>query len=91
MPIARVVVNAVLPPLFSREERERLETLVVQPVDAGTSALDASHARAVRERVQADSLARLAQDLPIAPAFFPLLFEDAAHPTAIDALAKRLT
>ncbi len=91
MPIARVVVNEVLPPLFSREERDRLETLSVKPVDAGTSALDASRARAVRERVQADSLARLAKDLPIAPAFFPLLFEDAANPKAIEELAKRLS
>jgi anion-transporting ArsA/GET3 family ATPase len=90
MHIARVVVNAVVPPLFSHEEREKLEALTVHPVDPGTSALDASRDRAVRERVQADSLARLAKDLPIKPAFFPLVYADAATPKAIEELAKRL-
>jgi anion-transporting ArsA/GET3 family ATPase len=90
MSIARVVVNGVLPPLFSREERAALEALAVTPKDAGTSALEAARERAVRERVQADSLARLAKELPIEPAFFPLLFDDAANPIAIGELAKRL-
>jgi anion-transporting ArsA/GET3 family ATPase len=90
MTIARVVVNGVLPPLFTRDERARLEALSVETKDAGTSALVSAHARAVRERVQADSLARLAKELPIEPAFFPLLFEDAATPRAIKELAKRL-
>lgn len=90
MTIARVVVNGLLPPLFTREERAVLEPLHVAPKDAGTSALDAAQSRAVRERVQADSLARLAKELPIKPAFFPLLFEDAAQPKAIHDLAKRL-
>ena len=88
--IARVVVNGVLPPLFSKEERVVLEPLAVVPRDPGTSALDSARLRAVRERVQADSLARLAKELPIEPAFFPLLFEDAANPRAIRELAKRL-
>jgi len=90
MTIARVVVNGVLPPLFTHDERERLETLAVEITDTGTSALASAHARAVRERVQADSLARLSKELPIEPAFFPLLFEDAATPKAIKDLAKRL-
>jgi hypothetical protein len=90
MHIARVVVNAVMPPLFSREEREKLQAIATSPVDAGTSALDATRARAIRERVQEVSLARLAKDLPIKPAFFPLLFEDAATPKAIQELSKRL-
>ncbi len=96
MTIARVVVNGVLPPLFTREERAKLELLQVQPIDPGTSALDAAHGRAIRERVQADSLARLAHELPAItaiggePAYFPLLFEDAANPRAIKELAKRL-
>jgi len=90
MSIARVVVNAVLPPLFSREERDVLEPLEVTAVDAGSSALVASRSRAVRERVQAESLARLARALPVTPAYFPLLFEDAATPFAIKELAKRL-
>jgi len=90
LPIARVVVNGVLPPLFSREERERLEALAVEPKDPGTSALASAGARAIRERIQAESLARLAKELPLEPAFFPLLFEEAANPRAIAELAKRL-
>ncbi len=90
MHIARVVVNEVMPPIFSREERAKLEAIATSPVDAGTSALDATRARAIRERVQEVSLARLAKDLPIKPAFFPLLFEDAATPKAIAELSKRL-
>lgn len=90
MSIARVVVNAVLPPLFSREEREVLEPIDLEPVDAGRSALLAASSRAVRERVQAESLARLARAIPVTPAYFPLLFEDAATPFAIRELAKRL-
>jgi hypothetical protein len=90
MSIARVVVNGVLPPLFSRDEREVLEPIVVPAVGAGNSALLAARSRAVRERVQAESLARLAQALPVTPAYFPLLFEDAATPFAIRDLAKRL-
>ncbi len=91
MTIDKVVVNCVLPPLFSREERATLEGLAeVEPVDAGASALVAARLRAVREHVQAASLARLALQLPVRTAFLPLLFQDAATPQAIRELAKRL-
>jgi anion-transporting ArsA/GET3 family ATPase len=91
LPIGRVVVNSVLPPLFSKEERAALEA--VAPSDAplrGDLALQAGHDRAVRERVQAESLNRLSRELPVAPAFLPLLMEDAATPAAIRQLAKRV-
>ena len=92
--VARVVVNGVVPPLFSQDERKVLETLSIVPKDAGTSALSSASSRATRERVQAESLARLAKELPVekygTPAYFPLLFEDAARPKAIRELAKRL-
>ena len=92
--VARVVVNGVVPPLFSHDERQVLETFSIVPKDAGTSALSSASSRATRERVQAESLARLAKELPVekygTPAYFPLLFEDAARPKAIRELAKRL-
>jgi anion-transporting ArsA/GET3 family ATPase len=91
LPIGRVVVNAVLPPLFSREERASLEAL--GPLDVrsqGDAALMASRDRGARERLQAESLNRLSQELPISPAFLPLLLEDAATPAAIETLAKRI-
>jgi anion-transporting ArsA/GET3 family ATPase len=90
LPIGKVVVNAVLPPLFSREERVTLEALHVRGDDAGDAVLCSGRDRATRERVQAESLARLANELPIAPSFLPLLFEEAAKPSAIRELAKRV-
>jgi hypothetical protein len=100
LPVAKVVVNCVLPPLFSREEREVLLGLDAgslsspsspsSPRSPGDAALAASRDRATREQVQAESLARLAKELPVSPSFLPLLFEDAAHPSAIRELAKRV-
>ncbi len=91
LPIARVVVNGVLPPLFSKEERAVLAGVTPEHVERpGEAALAASCDRASRERVQAESLNRLSRDLPVPPAFLPLLMEDAAQPDAIRQLAKRV-
>ena len=69
LPIGRVVVNGVLPPLFSREERavarrgDRTSTwrrAARRPSLAGRD-------RATRERVQAESLNRLSRELPVPP------------------------
>lgn len=98
LPIGKIVVNGVLPPLFTKEERAALEA--TRPVRGnpgpgadplpGEAALAAARSRAVRERVQAESLHRLAEELPISPSFLPQLFEDAAQPSAIRELAKRM-
>lgn len=91
LPIGRIVVNAVLPPLFSREERATLDAMPRFDVaSAGDAALEAARNRAIRERLQAESMNRLSRELPVAPAFLPLLLEDAAKPEAIRALAKRV-
>jgi anion-transporting ArsA/GET3 family ATPase len=91
LPIGRVVVNGVLPPLFSREERAALEAIRLEaPRSRGDTAVLAARNRAARERVQAESLNRLSRELPIAPAFLPLLMEDASTPEAIRQLAKRV-
>ncbi len=90
LPIGKIVVNAVLPPLFSREERATLEALQVRGDSLGEAALCSGRDRATRERVQAESLARLSKELPIAPSFLPLLFEDAANLAAIRELSKRV-
>jgi len=91
LPIGRVVVNAVLPPLFSREERSALEAAQSLDLTArGEPAIVAGRDRATRERVQAESLSRLARELPVPPAFLPLLMEDAARPDAIRQLAMRV-
>lgn len=91
IPIGKVVVNGVLPPLFSREERAALEAFELGPIKGpGDAALFAGRDRAIRERVQAESLARLSRELPVKPAFLPLLFDDASNPHAIHELAKRV-
>jgi hypothetical protein len=94
LPIGKIVVNGVLPPLFSRDERAALEALppaalgpAATPAEA---AVDAGRHRASRERVQAAALHRLSEELPVSPSFLPQLFEDAAQPKAIHELAKRL-
>ena len=91
LPIGKVVVNGVLPPLFSKEERARLEAVgAIDSASLGDAAIVAGRDRATRERVQAESLTRLSRELPVKPAFLPLLFEDAARPDAIRELSKRV-
>lgn len=91
LPIGKVVVNCVLPPLFSKAERAVLEAAgPVTGTSAPDAALAAGRGRALRERVQAESLHRLSEELPISPSFLPQLFEDAANPAAIRELAKRV-
>jgi len=92
LPVGRVVVNGVLPPLFSKEERLVLEQVggSLEVRTRGDAAIVAGRHRAIRERVQAESLARLSSELPVAATFLPLLMEDAARPDAIRWLAKRL-
>jgi anion-transporting ArsA/GET3 family ATPase len=60
LPIAEVVVNSLLPPLFASAEARRLERL--GPLAWATpahSVLDSGVRRAARERIQEESLARL--------------------------------
>ncbi len=84
-------MNGVLPPLFSKEERTALDAVVeTASPSRGEAALFAGKSRSTRERVQAESLARLSRELPVKPVFLPLLFEDAARPDAIRDLAKRM-
>jgi anion-transporting ArsA/GET3 family ATPase len=91
LPLGEVVVNGVLPPLFAKAERDALLGLgtILEPHAAG-AAIAAGRDRASRELVQAASLARLAKELPIKPVFLPMLFEDAANPSAIEELSKRM-
>jgi anion-transporting ArsA/GET3 family ATPase len=92
MQVGQVVVNAVLPTLFSREEGVELER--IGSLDAGgkgDAAIVAGRDRALRERVQAESMGRLARELQTKTTVLPLLFEDAAKPNAIATLANHLS
>jgi anion-transporting ArsA/GET3 family ATPase len=91
LPIRRVVVNGVLQPLFSKAEGAllaRAPAFVVRT--PGDAAIAAGRDRATRERVQADSLDRLARELEVPRVFLPLLMQDAAQPDAIRRLAAEL-
>jgi anion-transporting ArsA/GET3 family ATPase len=91
LPIGWVVVNGLLPPIFSREERAALEGMPTFDItSAGDAGLAAARDRAARERLQAESLNRLSRELPIAPSFLPLLLDDPSSPDAIRQLAKRV-
>ena len=91
LPIAKLVVHCMLPPLFSPAERAALTGIPpIEPRTAAESALAAAQHRAVREKVQAESLKRLTESLPLAPSFLPLLLCDAAAPNAIAELARRV-
>jgi anion-transporting ArsA/GET3 family ATPase len=93
LPIAKLVINGVLPPLFSKDERAALIGARVPDEEGAVAAIVAGQARATRENVQSESLARLSQASALAhvpSSFLPLLFEDAAAPDAISQLAKRM-
>ncbi len=86
LPVLRLVVNGVLPALFSPEERDRLAAEAsLLTIDApkrtnGTaeSALVAGARRAVRERVQAESLARIEKEIDLPRITLPHLFDEAS-------------
>lgn len=92
LPVAQVVINGMLPPMFS--PAERTELLSPREIDeslAGHAAVAAGGRRSAREKVQAEAIARLGHDLPSTPkVFLPHLFEDAASLKAIYELAKRM-
>jgi anion-transporting ArsA/GET3 family ATPase len=98
MPIARVVVNGVLAPLFAADERE---ALLAEPSDVARATLggDGSPARlllgavarrASREELQQRSLARLRRSVDVPIGTLPFLIEGAASPDAVELLATEL-
>jgi energy-coupling factor transporter ATP-binding protein EcfA2 len=87
LPVVRLVVNGVMTPLFSEEERhELLRERSLDRSRPGDEAIACGIRRAIRERVQAESLVRLRQvDAPRIE--LPLLTTEAARPEAIRALS----
>lgn len=98
LPVLKLVVNGVLTPLFSEGERDELvrdgALLAINAplATAGTrdSAIVAGARRSVRERVQAESLARLDRELDLAGLQLPFLFDEAGTPEGTRLLALRL-
>jgi anion-transporting ArsA/GET3 family ATPase len=91
MPVAALVVNQVLPRLFTPKEREQVQALrehVVEGSPVRGLALSGA-GRAMREQVQEESLARLAAELPTIPrTTLPMLFSPEFRRAQIDALAE---
>ena len=98
LPVLQTVVNGVLPQLFSASERAELlrdpSLLDVEaPVtSSGTSdsALVAGARRAIRERVQAESLERLRRSIDLPMVYLPFLFDEASTVQGTRMLAKHL-
>jgi len=91
LPIARLVINGVIDELFSEEERTLLlQERKLDRSDPGDEAISGGVRRAIRERVQADSLARL-HELDVPMVHLPLLLRDAQRPDAVDELSRLLS
>ena len=105
LPLGALVVNGVLPALFSEAESRALAATLdddppaslsaVAAADKGAlesaaaSALHAAAQRAVEELSQAASQARLAENVRLPRIVLPYLFEDAATPSAIERLSTQ--
>ncbi len=98
LPVLGLVINGVLEPLFSPAERE---ALVADPslldidaparaVGTGESAVVAGARRAVREKVQAESLSRLERAIDLPAVTLPFLFDEASTAAGTRILAERL-
>lgn len=98
LPVLQTVVNGVLPQLFTPSERtELLRDPSLLEIDAPettagspTSALVAGARRAIRERVQVESLDRLHRSIDIPMAYLPFLFDEASTVQGTRMLAKHL-
>jgi len=95
LPVGALVVNGVLPPLFSDVERKQLSKVnpdppvsgKAEPPSAAKSAVVAAARRATQEGLQAGSLERLDVLTRWNRIVLPYLFEEVASPAAIERLA----
>ncbi len=89
MPVTRLVVNGVYPTLFDGSERQRAIALSKGlPDDSPIRDLaEAARARAVRERVQAEAIARLSKELAVPRITLPYLFMPEFRRSAIESLS----
>jgi anion-transporting ArsA/GET3 family ATPase len=98
LPVLGLVINGVLPQLFSPAERAALlshpELLdAAAPSQAAgkpEAALVAGARRSARERVQEESLARLERELDLPRVLLPFLFDEAGSVVGTRALASLL-
>jgi anion-transporting ArsA/GET3 family ATPase len=90
LPIALLVINAVLDPMFDDAERELLlRDRDLDRREIGDEAIACGVRRSIRERVQEHSLERL-RGLGGRQAELPLLRKDASHPESVAELSALL-
>jgi anion-transporting ArsA/GET3 family ATPase len=89
LPLGLLAVNGVLGTLFTEPERAAMAgvDLLGATKTPAEGAVQAAARRAVQERLQAASLARLFAGTTLPRVVLPYLFEDAATPRAIEALS----
>jgi len=90
LPIAAVVLNQLVPALFSPAERDTLAPAVVTGEDAGSVAVGAASRRATTERAQTESLAKLQKGTAAPLVELPRLLQDPSNPAAIRSLSALL-
>ncbi len=98
LPVLELVINGVLPGLFTPNEREiLLAAPALLGVDAprraigtGSSVLVAGARRAAREKVQIESLRRLDREIDLPRVYLPFLFDEASSVEGTRLLAQKL-
>jgi anion-transporting ArsA/GET3 family ATPase len=91
LPVAQVIVNGVIPPVFSPAERSELMSLRRLGVSGvGRAALAAGARRAQRELVQHEALLEL-REMPVPLAYLPFRFGGVNTLEGVSELAMRLT
>ncbi len=90
LPIGEIVVNGVLAPIFDEATGQLLEgTLGQGGVNPGDREIDAAARRALRERLQARSIARLESEMHRSPRLLPFLLQGVNSPNDVALLAER--
>lgn len=96
LPVHRLVVNAMIPPLFEPFEREELSSdtklldVRLKPNDSGERALAVAARRAAREASQQDCKDRLSEALDLTMMTLPYLLDGAGTPEGARQLAAYL-
>lgn len=84
LPVTDVVVNGLLPPIFSAPEGGALSMIPREnPVDGPSALMTAAHDRAAREAMQAAALLRVKRSLPYPVTTVPFQFDALVDPAGI--------
>jgi anion-transporting ArsA/GET3 family ATPase len=99
LPVLGLVINGVIPPLLSPEEREALlaDPSLLDAAGGGGEerdprdrAIGAGARRAAREKVQAESLSRLLSETDVPSIKLPFLFAESSTAEGTRILSSRL-